>query len=929
MPDLGLTKAIGRAVRRGAQKATVKRPGEELLEQAAKPVDQPTPETVPEAVAAPEAAPVAAPETAVADVPPAPVDGVTASQPNTERMRNISKVQRELSKPIEPVSAEDLMEPTVPSKIDIDESHQLNFEKITSAEDVKATIAQMAEANKARVNAARRNVVTDTEMRRLADDVGASESYLKKVLTRETGGQLSPEVIMATRQWVNTSAARLRELAEKVTKGQASDVDRVALLRQQQLHAAVYDQLMGSRAEWGRTGRVLNAPIGDDPTYMKRMRETVDNVYGKTSVDEMAKLIVDAGNTRAITKVAKQFHQSKFWGVLNELSVNAYLSTPVSHFRNAAGNAIMAAIQIPETAWAARIGRFRKGDEHVQIGEASALLHGNISAFKDALRLAGRTLKTGRVVDDVHRYDTGQFKQISSENLLPPNWRDTLVGQTLDIVGEVIRAPAARGLGSMDEFFKTLAYRAELQRQAYLKALNSTRGLDNPEQIREVLDDIVQETQAFMEAPPAKVKELSEEYSRYVAFQSELGRIGKMATALMRSHGFLSSLAPFIRTPINIFKNTIGERTPLALLSAKFRADLMGKNGGRASDMAAARLSMGTATSLMIGAAVLEGTITGPGPSNPAARKVLEQTGWKPYSFRFYDPTDGEEKYKSYLGTEPMASVLGLTATVVELQQAIEYAPETLQDEDQQVNNIAAAIVIGIAENTTNKSYIKGLTDFAEVIDDPQRHAGSWLKQAVVSRAPYSGARAFATKIQDPYMREAWTLSEKLRAQSGIPGYSEDAPPARDLFGEPREWGKGSFAGVWSPMPESLVNYDPVAQEIKRVMQESRLVPITMPAQHIDGMKLNSKEYDDLVRLARKEPAPNGLTFHEALREVMDSSVYGNATPDMKAELLRKVQNDYDGYVKAPGGLLEEVNGNYAERISAYRQKKQRLKYGE
>ena len=54
---------------------------------------------------------------------------------------------------------------------------------------------------------------------------------------------------------------------------------------------------------------------------------------------------------------------------------------------NATGSAVQL-MSIVETSIAARLGRFLPGDEHVLAGEASAMLHGTMAAWRDGLRVA-------------------------------------------------------------------------------------------------------------------------------------------------------------------------------------------------------------------------------------------------------------------------------------------------------------------------------------------------------------------------------------------------------------------------------------------------------------------------------------------------------------------------------------------------------------
>ena len=180
-------------------------------------------------------------------------------------------------------------------------------------------------------------------------------------------------------------------------------------------------------------------------------------------------------------------------------------------------------------------------------------------------------------------------------------------------------------------------------------------------------------------------------------------------------------------------------------------------------------------------------------------------------------------------------------------------------------------------------------------------------------------------------MREAWTINDKLAVASGIPGWSEDAPPRRDIFGNPRKYASGWILGTMSPMPDSKESKDPVLLELVAVMQATRQVPVAMPGKSIDGMRLNAKEYDDLVRLSRTSPIFDGgeSTFREKIEDMMDSDVYLEATPFGRAELLKNLQFTADRIVTSQGGLLEQENPDFAERISIYRAKRARLRFGE
>jgi len=922
VPDFGLTRALGKAVRAGAKGAKVVRPGEAeaLAADAAAKAEKLKAKTAQAPAATqpvapelnPAVAPPAQPKSAFEEAATAPQAEPTVGPLTPEQHAAIDRESARISR----VTLGDHA---------LDQSHMPNFDTITSPDDVKAIIADYAERNKARVTEARRGIITDEQMIGLARDLNTTTDVVEAAIRRESGGQFSPELLMATRQYVNSSAERLQELARKIVNKTATDADKVAFARQQQLHSAVYDQFMGARAEWGRSGRVLRTPMASSPEQLARMRELIDNVGGGRDLEGLAKAIDMADSTSAVSKLATGYNKSKVMGTLEELFKSSILSGPRTLIVNATGGAIQL-MSIVEHAIAARLGRFLPGDEHVMAGEAAAMLHGTLSATRDALRLAARAFKTGRSLDDSVSFTvSGQPRvpAISAANYFAPDKRNTPIGKVVDALGSIVRVVPERGMVPTDEFFKTLAYRAEIERRAFVHVNSQI------ESGAIQLADAEAAAREFMQNAPVKAQEAAENYMREMAFQADLGATGNMIEGAVNRVPGLSLIAPFIRTPVNIFKQAHAKRSPLALFSAQFWRDV--KAGGRARDLALTRVGMGSATAALVANYVIDGTITGGGPQNDNERQALLATGWRPYSIRIRNPFTGDVSYHSYARLEPIAFVIGATADTTEILSYVNSDVETLKDEQAQLYDSAAAIIAGIANNTMSKTFMKGMADMTEMLSDPARYFKQWSDSFATAFIPLSSARRQFNQTQDPYLREAWTLLDKIKQGSGIPGYSKGLPPRRDFFGQPRTVASGELLGAMSPMPSSVLRHDPVTDEIVRVMKTARQVPITMPSKRVEGMRLTAQEYDKLVTLSRTNPIFDGgtTTFKEKLDEVMGTETYLNATDTMKAELLRNVQEQADRAVTQPGGLLELEDDAYAARIAEYRLKKSRLRFGE
>ena len=108
-------------------------------------------------------------------------------------------------------------------------------------------------------------------------------------------------------------------------------------------------------------------------------------------------------------------------------------------------------------------------------------------------------------------------------------------------------------------------------------------------------------------------------------------------------------------------------------------------------------------------------------------------------------------------------------------------------------------------------------------------------------------------------------------------------------------------------------------------MLETKRVPLTLPGKRVDGMKLDNNEYHALVSLSRRELELGGRDFKGALTEIMNSSLYQDATPDTKITLIKDIQQTYDRAAKTQ---MYTEDADYRERLDRYRAKRAAQKVG-
>jgi hypothetical protein len=247
-----------------------------------------------------------------------------------------------------------------------------------------------------------------------------------------------------------------------------------------------------------------------------------------------------------------------------------------------------------------------------------------------------------------------------------------------------------------------------------------------------------------------------------------------------------------------------------------------------------------------------------------------------------------------------------------------------------------------IIQNTGNKTFMQGAAQFSEMYNDPQRAFSMWADQMGASMVPYSGATKFVRNMQDPYMRQAFTLLDKIRdnlpTMPGVNG-SKTLIPRLDVFGEPRvRSSSNSILGPMNPLPGSESKKDDVTDEITSLMDRLREVPITMPSRQLKllgggqglqdggGMRLTPFEYSEYVRMSRSDPVFNNgtTTFHDKLAQTIASPVYQQATPAQRIGLLEHIQNQADQIGR---NRLFKEDPDFAERMTAWTAEANRLKF--
>tara|TARA_R100000808_G_scaffold134_1_gene987 strand:+ start:13345 stop:20358 length:7014 start_codon:yes stop_codon:yes gene_type:complete len=380
----------------------------------------------------------------------------------------------------------------------------------------------------------------------------------------------------------------------------------------------------------------------------------------------------------------------------------------------------------------------------------------------------------------------------------------------------------------------------------------------------------------------------------------EIHHLGKAMQDFTGQVRWLRFLVPFINTPTNLMAEAADMlASPLTdgVLPGwkKMRSRLSGdvesiraiENPEEAAD-ALGRLAMSSSIISLVWMKANSGEITGGGPKDPDAQRLLREAGWQPYSIRFGDT------YYGYGRLDPIASVMGIVADIAE---GFNGNPYTDNPEEEGIKALMMGATMAVFRNLGEKSYLSGMINFASAIDNPEYYGKQVTLNMGGSMVPTLSAQVAGQ--MDPTLREVRGIVDKWKVR--IPGLGDDLLPKRNFMGEPvgkMQHMGGPLLGLFSPIPVSQVSSDIVATEAAKFGE------VMGPPDPVKFGTLDLREYGayDRYQELQGEVLINGANMRQGLEELIESAEYGSL-PDFagdgasspKMDLLRKAVTKYRG----------------------------------
>lgn len=766
----------------------------------------------------------------------------------------------------EDISPDDITK-AAPDEADL--SVSINWANINTADDVKNVMQNFAEITAADLHNAKRKTRSLTATAEAAERLDAWDVLIK----RRKGDALNAEQITAVRNLWTSAGEKLTEVAY-AAKTNPSTANLYALRKMEAVYHLIQREAVGATAEAGRALGALRISAKSNAMRMQQMKSMLDGMGGEGVAKEIASSIanlVESGNYAGLEKFMMKSTWARTTAAVKQTYIMGLLSAPPTHIANALGGLSMGLMNAVERQVGRGISRSLGTKGGVEQGEAVALLAGQIEGMKDALRISAKGARalaqsakfaaegapgpaadvlrqsadefgtvfksaaTGKTGYGVDKIEDGRVGALSAEA-----WNvaeNSTVGRALNLIDAATTAPG-RVLGSTDEFFKTVAYRAEVHAQARRQAVQELRAGRIPP------DALPARIAELIENPPEHIKLEGVKSAAYATFTNTEDNVARRFAKGVSDVPILGTLLmPFKNTPPNIFLAGL-ERTPLAPLVGNWKADIAA--GGARRDLALARMATGSTMIAVAMDMAMIGNVTGSGPSDPQERENLVRQGWQPYSVKVGD------KWVAYNRLEPVGTTFSLGADLVDA-----YRNATADEADLEL--AARSAMLAVANATISKTYMSGMASFIEAVSDPQRYGQSWAAKIAGSMVP-SGVAAIA-RAEDPSMRAASDMVDGVLRRS--PWHNQDLPKVYDIWGRERKY-SSPMGGAWdflSPIRVSEDKAEPIDNELERL----GYFPSSADKQlNVDGVTIDLRDhphayarYTQLAGNELKDPAFN------------------------------------------------------------------------
>ena len=807
------------------------------------------------------------------------------------------------------------------------EENFLNFKKINSTDDIKASIEALGAQISKQVNKQKRGVQTWKETNDFATILNENpETLAGNLLKLRPGSPLNAAEIKAAKNLLISQHKKLTQLATKLgTEG--GDNSKVALefAQQHALTAELTKVYKGAQTEIARALNILKEPVQEGRVVnldLDRLNRSniLMNLGGKKQIEAIAELYLETPGLDKKIKFAEKSLAAKTSDALVEIFLNNILSGTLTHVKNIGGNYIFKTIERAERSYAARIYGGKSIDSIAEFedvaqafGEHVTMMNmwrGFSQKMKSLKAFQSNPLKTYKNLPGIENKIAGtKFEApvdaFSSQafGMNSASW----YGTVFDVMGRVFtldRIPY-KFLQNADNFFKNASYQSEVYALGFRETLKQVKTGMLPK------DKAADYLAALVSNPPEHFTKKAYETALRRTFQTPLSKrddaLGDVASAIQDlkvSKGLnplsivSSQYFTFLRTPTNITGSAL-ERMPGAnRILRSYRKAL--STPGAEAELAKAKAAMGWAFMAAFVPLGYFGVFSGSDIDVSGRKRYqLKKAGNKqPKSFRFQNilPEEiqeltglsGSQLQLSLNGFEPAVFLASMASDVGAIIANIQDDWSGWDTVHKDMMYFLSAYAIAFGENVLNATFMNGagrLADFYQNMKmssdktEPLMYEGKKMLSGLV---PFT---TFLSQFEDlgkdkTNANESYGISNsddfrklnfefKSMIQKMIPGFENDLYFDRDWLGDvvPK-------FSIISTINESEINKEAIKIGYRPIPIRKKLMMTVYEIQYGEldyGIPVNIKLKEQEYALLQRE---TGRLTKQYLTELINSKEY-------------------------------------------------------
>lgn len=789
-------------------------------------------------------------------------------------------------------------------------ANRIDWDALESGQDIKGVLLETERMFADMIDEVKGGVQSNKRTQLLANLVGQSRKEVDKLFQDVRGDKGIAARFYAAQRVMLASAKNVVEKARAAKAEPGNPKLQSEALHAVQTHAAIQAEVKGAQTEIARALQAMSMIKNDMAEGFEEFHNIVRDLKGggnsKAAWNKYLDTMLESQDLADLNARVRWSKYERFKNVILEYTLNAMLSSPKTHVINFVSNVLNTTIYSFDRtlggAW-----RYMSAGDKAAWREVQLEWSGKMHGLGEAWSLAKQAFKDGAPVTDkrqrlefqtrqaigVDSTDANFFRSVANRRRAAKG--DEVVENTgkfyekaINTLGVTVRIPG-RLLVTGDEFFKAITRNAEIKvlafRQADAEA--TKRGLEYGTDAYEAfITKRVTKLSNTEIRDPENIRIMTDaiEKSRLTTFQeAPRTNFGAKSEALMNANWVVKlMIAPFFRTPMNILRQGIMDRTPLAIASQSYRDAI--KRGGREAAEARARMlsGMGAMTVFygLMGDDDSKGLqIVGKLPWDSSAKT----SGVKDYSIRI-----GNNWYQ-FSRLEPMGMWLGMIA---DMKTLMHYR----QDEDASLSMVQFAL-FSFLNNVTDKTYMRSIADIQDTMEGIASGREATAERALdrfaagqfgklIPQLYKSGARALEDD-ETSHAKEVWDVIDIMLDRAST--FDKDLVPKHDILGRPVPRDAG-LSALLNPFAISKHSDDPVDQEFFRLGFSVKPMRKTLGA---EGIELTNEEFSKLTGLVGE------LGLHKTLTQIVASSGYQNMNDELKRVTLKKLINQYRAAARA------------------------------